>query len=175
MGMFDTITIKDTKDNRIELPWTSEMCELNLHTKIPEFQTKDLISCMANYSIVDGRLLLQRSGERWEDQNYHGNLSLYTYVQDQNPGKYDCWVEFRAIFTNGQLERYELVNFEKSDNTNRINSENEYIRLIQIINAKWYNKYLFHTTPWRWLRRWVWYEFWVRAGDFCRRMSYLTW
>ena len=140
MGMYDTITVKD------KLPWTDEMWEEGLPNNCNEFQIKGLIEGLANYKIENGKLLLQkfkevklvdtetcngwssalqRSGEYWEDQNYHGKLSFYDYVPNEKIGNNDCWVEFTATFTNGQIDKIEVSKFEKNDNTERIEKWNE--------------------------------------------------
>jgi len=167
MGMYDTITVKD------KLPWTDEMWEEGLPNACEYFQTKDLARGLANYKIENGRLLLQQSEKEWEDQNYHGKLSFYDYKQNDKPGNNDCWVEFTATLTKGQVDKIEVTKFEKTDNTERIKSWEILAEELIRNNNRWTNKYFNHTKPVRWFRRWVWFEFWHRAGQFCEKMRWL--
>ena len=47
--------------------------------------------------------------------------------------KWDCWIEFKAIFSNGIVDRYELVEFKKTDNTERLKQEKEWKEKICIV------------------------------------------
>ena len=189
MGMYDILTVKD------KLPWTDEMWEEGLPIECTEFQTKGLDECMSNYKIENGRLLVQkfkaqkwvdpepnneynfghfeRSGEYWEDTNYHGKLDFYDYVPNDRPGYNDCWIEFTATFTNGQVDKIEVARFEKTSNAERLETVKALSAEILRNRNRWSNKYFNHTAPIRWVRRWVWYEFWYRAGQLCNKMSQL--
>ena len=186
--MYDIITVKD------KLPWTDEMWEEGLPNACTEFQTKGLDDSMSNYKIENGRLLLQkfkevkqvnvetcngqsstlqRFGEYWEDTNYHGKLSFYDYKPNDTPGNNDCWIEFTTTFTNGQVDKIEVANFEKTNNTTRLETIKELSEEIYRNRNRWSNKYFNHTAPVRWFRRWVWYEFWYQLGRICEKMRFL--
>jgi len=189
MGMYDIITVKD------KLPWTDEVWEEGLPNACTEFQTKGLNESISNYKIENGRLLLQkfkvhkwadsepgsehsfgrleRSGEYWEDTNYHGKLSFYDYKPNDVPGNNDCWIEFTATFTNGQVDKIEVANFEKTSNTTRLETIKELSEEIYRNRNRWSNKYFNHTAPVRWFRMRVWNEFWYRASLFCDKMRLL--
>ena len=188
MGMYDIITVKD------KLPWTDDMWAEGLPNACTEFQTKDLMESLANYKIENGRLFiqkykevkqvgmetcngwgstLQRTGEYWEDTNYHGKLSFYDYKSNNKPGNNDCWIEFTTTFTNGQVDRIEVSNFEKNDNTDRIKSTLAFAEELARQNNRWSNKYFNHTAPVRWFRMRVWNAFWYNASLFCEKMRYL--
>jgi len=186
--MYDYIIVKD------KLPWTDDMWAEGLPNTCTEFQTRDLIEGLAKYKIENGRLLLQKfkdvkqinietcnglisslepTGEYWEDQNYHGKLKFYDYVVNEKIGNNDCWIEFTAIFTNGQVDKIEVFKFEKTDNTDRIKEQNAFVEIMRQDRDRWINKYFNHTKPVIWFRRWVWYEFWYKVGQFCEKMRFL--
>jgi len=188
MGMYDTVIVKD------KLPWTDEMWEEGLPNACTEFQTKGLSDILANYKIENGRLLLQkfkdvklvdsemcngwgstlqRTGEYWEDTNYHGELSFYDYIPNDVPGNNDCWIEFTAKFTSGQVDKIEVAGFEKTSNTTRLETIKTIAEEIYRNRNRWSNKYFNHTAPVRWFRLRVWNEFWYRASQFCDKMRLL--
>ena len=165
--MYDIVIVKD------KLPWTDEMWEEGLPNACTEFQTKGLDSYLATYKIENGRLLLLKDKKDWEDQNYHGKLEFYDYVPNDKPGNNDCWIEFAAMFTNGQVEKIEVINFTKTNNTTRIEALNALTEEITRNRNRWINKYFNHTAPVSWFRRRVWNEFWYVAGQFCEKMRLL--
>jgi hypothetical protein len=165
MGMYDIITVKD------KLPWTDEMWEEGLPNKCTSFQAKGLIECLANYKIENGRLLLQESEKKWTDQNYHGKLSFYDYAPNDKLGNNDCWIEFVATFTNGQVDKIEVSKFEKNDNTERIEKWNQVLSEMLHERKRWINRFFFHTKPVRWTRRRI-HEALYYIGDFFTRLSY---
>jgi len=164
MGMYDIITVKD------KLPWTDEMWEEGLPDACTEFQTKGLDDSMSNYKIENGRLLLQVQEGGWVDTNYHGELSFYDYKPNDQPGNNDCWIEFTAKFTNGQVDKIEVTNFEKTSNTTRIETIKVLAEEIIRNRNRWSNKYFNHTAPVCWFRRRVWDGFWYNAAQFCEKM-----
>lgn len=115
MGMFDDI--------RCEVPLPDGW-------EHPSFQTKSLDCEMALYRITaDGRLErevfelepdgppgphpffkdwkdhqpMKRANERWEPQEFHGDLFFYSYAGDINGPDGIEWHEYRARFTEGRL------------------------------------------------------------------------
>jgi hypothetical protein len=56
-------------------------------------------------------------------------------------GKYDCMIEFCATYNKGQLEKIELVEFEKTDNTPRKERDLAWRKEADRIRNAWYNKY----------------------------------
>jgi hypothetical protein len=189
MGMYDIIIIKD------KLPWSDDMWAEGLPNRCAEFQTRDLDNCLFTYKLENSRLLLQkfkeekwvnpepdneysfgrlqRTGEYWEDTNYHGKLKFYDYVTNEKIGNNDCWIEFTATFTNGQADKIEVFKFEKTDNTSRIKDQNAFVEIMRRDRDRWINKYFNYTKPVSWFRRWVWYEFWYKVGQFCEKMRLL--
>lgn len=189
MGMFDTISVSDA------LPFTAEMKELGLDINNYQFQTKSLDSLMDSYIIQGGKLFIQKyKNEHWieGDKNakkftdrfgriereepylepvlHHGEIYFYDYKESvQN--KWDCWVEFKAVFTSGVVDRYELVEFRKTDNTERLESQKKYLEEIKEQENKWYNKYFLYTKPVRWFGHRVWYRGWHRLGNVCHNLS----
>lgn len=159
MGMFDTIAVAE------KLPITQEMIDLGLEEKLQEFQSKDLNCCLDLYFMQNGRLFVEKYKEtKWiegdkkaksifarlghmerndpyqEDTNFHGKVNFYNYIMDA-AGKYDCMIEFCATYNKGQLEKIELVEFEKTDNTPRKERDLAWRKEAERIKNAWYNKY----------------------------------
>ena len=189
MGMFDTISISDA------LPFNTDMKELGLDINNYQFQTKSLDCLMDNYIIQGGKLFIQKyKTEQWVEGSkdtksflhgmgyikredpylelvpYHGELYFYDY-KDSVQSKWDCWLEFKAVFTNGTVDRYELVEFKKTDNTERLESQKKLLEEIKEQESKWFNKYFFYTKPVRWFGHRVWYRGWHRLGNICHNLS----
>lgn len=187
--MFDDISISD------QLPYTQEMKDLGLDNNVHTWQTKDLINCLVKYYIQGGRLFLQKyKHEEWVEGNknsdsfadsighlnrsdpylepvaHHGEVYFYNYINDVHD-KWDCWVEFKAIFTDGIVSRYELVKFEKTDNTERKKLHEDWKLKLQYDNSRWYNKYFFYTKAYRRFSR-LWYKLFTKIGDFFYYLSY---
>ena len=171
------------------------MKELGLDVNNYKFQTKDLNSFMDHYYIQGGKLFLEKyKSEEWvkgdesskdlfgklgymnkkepymEQVSYHGEIYFYEYVQSIRD-KWDCWIEFKAVFSNGAVDKYELVKFTKTDNADRLKKEQEFQDQIKKTTNKLSNRYFFNTKPVRWFNRKVWYRTWHRLGEFCYSMS----
>ena len=187
--MFDYISVSD------KLPFNQEMKDLGLDINNHVWQTKDLDNTLSTYDIQGNRLFehrykvnkfitgdpkagtyMDRMGHMERDELYyepiihHGEIYFYDYVNDVQ-GKWDCWIEFKAIFTNGCLDRYELVNFEKTDNTERKKLEENWKQKIQYQNSRWINKYLLHTKAYRKFSR-LWYRFFTAIGNFFQSLAF---
>lgn len=187
--MFDTLSISDS------LPYTQEMKDLGLDTNNRSWQTKNLENAMELYYIQGGRLFCQRfSKTQWiegdanaksvmdrfghlerecpylEPIYHHGEVYFYDFINDVD-NKWDVWVEFKAVFTNGTVDRYELVKFEKKDNEERKQHEKEWKAKLLAEENKWSNKYIFHTKPYRWIAR-QFYRVCYNLGEFFHNLSY---
>lgn len=188
--MFDTISISDT------LPYTQEMKDLGLDINNHSWQTKDLDNVLSQYFIQGGRLFLQKykidnwvngdpNGKSFLDKlgyldrkdtylepiYHHGEIYFYDSVRDVQD-KWDCWIEFKAVFTNGGLDRYTLVKFDKEDNAERIQLYKKFKDEMRERDSKWYNKYLFYTRPYRWFSRKVWYNSCISISGFFNKIAY---
>lgn len=180
--MFDNISISDA------LPFSQEMKDLGLDLNNHNWQTKDLDNCLNQYFIQGSRLFDQRykinefvDGEPMgyfkREEPYlapvyhHGEIYFYDFIRDVQD-KWDCWVEFKAIFTNGDLDRYELVKFEKTDNAERKQRQKEWQEQIDRENSIWVNKYFFHTKPVKWFGRKIWYRVCTAISKFFNKISY---
>lgn len=176
MGMFDTISISDA------LPYTQEMKDLGLDKNDHNWQTKDLENAMELYFIQGGRLYAQKYKKtEWiegdpkaksvmgrigklvtedpylEPVNHHGEIYFYDFKQDVD-NKWDCWIEFKVVFTNGTVDRYQLVEFSKTDNAERKQKDKEWQDAITKESNRWINKYFLYTKPVRWFSMRVWYR-----------------
>ena len=191
MGMFDTISISDP------LPFTEEMISLGLDINNHNWQTKDLHNAMETYFIQGGELFVEKfNKEVWVegDKNaehfldrmghlerqepylkkipFHGEIIFYDYAHDVD-GKWDCWVEFKAIFTNGSLQKIELVKFNKEDNSERLEREKKWKEQLEHSERVWYNKYFRHTKAYHWFAHRVWYSFFMNLGNLCHKISHI--
>lgn len=166
MGMFDNISVSD------KLPFNDEMVKLGLDKNVYSFQTKDLHCSLDTYFIQGGKLLEQKYKETtWiekkddlfggyfdkqepylVDTQYHGTLRFYHIQAVDN---LDCWIEYKARFTNGTLEDIELFDFHTTDNTESRKRLEEIFAQAALQRNKWYNKYIFDTSPWSKFRKLV--------------------
>jgi len=189
MGMFDDISVAES------LPYSDEMIALGLNTNDRSFQTKDLDCVMAKYYIQSRKLFI----EKYKKENYiegdkksknifdrigymdrqepyleevfhHGEIYFYDFIQDVD-GKYDCWVEFKAVFTKGELDTIELFKFSKEDNTERKEREREWAENIKKENSMWYNKFIFHTRGYVRVSRFIGRLFY-KLGSAMHKISY---
>lgn len=181
MGMYDDITIKQN------LPLPEELKTLNKNWSEYRFQTKDLDNCLLQYFIENDCLYeqvvereyiefteeekKQRKKKKeflpiWKDvietasyskkiEDFHGTLFFYTY--DEFDETEDYWVEFKAYFVYGKLDKIELHEFKKE--TSRKFSLKDWKEKLEKTNAhpwtifKKYASYL----GWRW--------FWKKVAD----------
>jgi hypothetical protein len=159
MGMFDNISVSD------KLPFNDEMVKLGLDKNVYSFQSKDLHCSLDTYFIQGGKLLEQKYKETtWiekkddlfggyldkqepylVDTQYHGTLNFYHIQAVDN---LDCWMEYNAVFTNGVMEKVELVKFKTTDNTESRKRIEAIFEEAKVRRNKWYNKYIFDTSPW---------------------------
>lgn len=71
----------------------------------PYFQTKDFDCVLDKYSIeIHGRLL--KNGSPFD---YTGIINFYTFEGGGKPGTMGRWFEYEAQFTDGWLDKLELV------------------------------------------------------------------
>jgi len=165
MGMFDTIQCSDA------MPFNDDMAALGLNVRDWSFQTKDLDNCMSEYVLQDGILYerkyketkwidpdplnkdkwhfghMEYTGEYLDDTKYHGVINMYDYRQDVMG--WDCYIEYAVTFTGGVVTNTELTKFTKEDSAPRIERNKELWDRLEAQEAKWYNKYIFHTRGWR--------------------------
>ena len=171
MGMFDTIQWGDN------LPFSEEMKEFGLDKNNWSFQTKDLDCCLDNYVVQDGNFFLQKyKNEKWiegdpkaksfldrmgsfertepylESEKVTNTIYMFEYRQDVL-GLWDCSVEFKVVFIDGKVQSTELFSFEKLSNAKRKQHELEWQQRYEYIKSRWYNRFIFHTTSYRWISR----------------------
>lgn len=122
MGLFDTIKVT----NEVELPefpgepeeigWQSKTVQS--HPRMDTFKIEDDVlkrrhvearerkgndSGMPKYEVTD---------ERWDDDEYHGEFTFYSsypsnrFMPDDREAE---WYEYKAKFTDGELENIERV------------------------------------------------------------------
>lgn len=87
------------------------------------WQTKDFNNSLDHYIITeDGRLLRDTLGKRisddWEELNYHGVIYFYDIIH--LPYGKRLWVEFKAYFCYGKLDKMEVVETYEYEQRERI-------------------------------------------------------
>ena len=189
MGMFDNISVSDS------LPFNDDMKELGIDKNNLVFQTKSLDCLMDSYIIQNNKLYIQKyKSEKWikgneasknifdrighlereepyyEEVNFHGEICFYEFLLNVKD-KWDCWVEYKAIFTQGNVTNISLFKFTKEDNSARLQREKEWQEEIQKENEKWINKYFLHLSIVRRVRRYLGTTL-NKLGNFLTRVSY---
>ena len=136
MGMFDYINCK------YPLPVPRELLDLNVDWSSKEFQTKDLENYLGNYVISEDGQLLEHIEEKeyipyteeerkakgakswdfWKDVvtknvydkkiEHHGTINFYTDVSITD--EEDAFVDFRAYFIYGKLDKIDFINMQKT-------------------------------------------------------------
>ena len=189
MGMFDDLSVADS------LPFSQEMKDLGLDKNTYVWQTKDLGSSMEYYTIQGGKLFVQKFKiNKWEEGDpkaknfmdrighlvreepymeevfHHGEVYFYDFKQDVQD-KWDCWIEFKATFTKGELSGIELVKFDKEDNSERLERDRKWREEFRKNENLWRNKYFLHTKAFCFFRVKVWYWFWQKVSDIAFRIK----
>jgi len=187
MGMFDIIQCSDA------MPFNDDMAALGLNVRDWSFQTKDLNDLMSEYVLQDGILYERKYKEtkwiepdplnkdKWhfghmdytdgylEDTKYHGVINMYDYRQDVMG--WDCYIEYAVTFTGGVVTNTELTKFTKEDSAPRIQQHNEVWDRLEAAAAKWYNKYIFYTPRYRFIRKYL-AKFLCTLGNYLLRLSF---
>lgn len=185
--MFDTVYVKRG------LPLNDELRQLSVDWSEMEFQTKDLENCLIEYVISADGLLLERVIEReyipyteeekkqkdrkswdiWKDviekSNelksicHHGILDFYTSVDHTEDESY--WIEFRAYFSYGTLDKIDLLRFNKQP-SGKLNMK----RWVEA--RKLEEKKLWNRTK-NFLNYFGWSKFWRKVSAMCYKISQL--
>jgi len=189
MGMFDTIIVKK------ELPLPEEVKHLKIDWNTHDFQTKDLENCMLEYVITEDDKLVEHivereyvefteeekkhkdhrkwnlwkdvivKEERYEDVNYHGTITFYTFHPFVDETQ-DFWIDFKAYFVYGKLDKIELLEFNKQKSHKITNKEIEEARKQR------------EKLPWNTFKRYAsyvgWRWFWNNASRWCYDASRTT-
>lgn len=154
-----------------------------------QFQTKDLDNCLLDYWISEDGELFEHVVEReyvpytkeekkklkgwnlWKDiiekgskdekVNHHGTLTFYTY--DEIDDDTSFWVEFKAYFVYGKLDKVESVEF-KLDKERKIN------------NKKWEEEHKKRAKhPWNVFKHYAsylgWRWFWRKVANLFYKLS----
>lgn len=170
MGMFDSIQCN------YPLPIPLEVVDIFPDLYDQEFQTKDLENLLEQYILnEDGELLRIHKKYEWKDDdsaflkgymevvsqkivpsNFHGVLNFYCYEtihEDKSSDKAkDISIDYLAKFTNGKIENIEILNYEITDATVRIIELKNTMKKYEELRKRWYNKYIFHTKLWKFIK-----------------------
>jgi len=188
MGLFDTLIVEE------DLPVTDDMKRLNIDTRLnlqrasnpkernfdemcEHFQTKDFDRCLATYYLKNKKLYVEKYKTQegkyepnLEEVPLHGTINFYTGINDIMD-MWDIWVEYKATFTHGNLDKIELVEFREKDNAERRNKEIKLKLQRDYERNLWYNKYIFNRKLWRKFEFKIWHNGWCKLSDFCQYMS----
>jgi hypothetical protein len=170
MGMFDSI------ECNYPLPLPLEVVDILPDPYDQEFQTKDLENLLDLYYLnEDGVLYWRKRKYEWKDDDnaylkgymdvveeevvptdFHGVLNFYCYEtvhEDESSDKAkDVTIDYLAKFTNGKLENIEVLSYEVRDATVRIIDLKNTMKKHEERRKRWYNKYIFHTKYWRFIK-----------------------
>jgi hypothetical protein len=186
MGMYDSVKVKQ------ELPLPEEI-KNKWDWKEHNFQTKDLDNYLGDYIINEYRELVEVVVEReyipytkeerkkldlkpwdlwkeikegpttYKNTEYHGALTFYTYESFDD--ETDFWVEFKAYFVYGKLDKIELTEFNKEESRKISNQRHE----------EEYKKQ--QKRPWNVFKRYAsylgWSWFWRNVSNLLYRFSEL--
>lgn len=176
MGMFDEIKIKHT------LPIPEELRNLNIDWGEVVFQTKDLENLMGEYLIEKNGLyerifereyvdfteeekkqnrknkkwfpiykdVIEKSSYHKKLDNFHGSINFYHY--DELNNEKDFMVDFIAHFIYGNLDRIELLNFEKFE-SRKINGEKWKLQMQEEAKKPW-NRFKYYANYLGWRSFW---------------------
>jgi len=180
--MFDSIVVKQN------LPMPEEIKDLK-DWKNYQFQTKDLDNCLLDYWISEDGELFEHVVEReyipyskeerkklkgwdlWKDViekssrdekiDYHGTLTFYTY--DELDEDTNFWIEIKAYFIYGKLDKIESVEF-------KLDKERK------AINKKWEEEYKKRSKhPWNVFKHYAsyvgWRWFWRKVSNGLYKLS----
>lgn len=185
MGMYDHLIVKQ------DLPLPEDLKSLKIDWKSHTFQTKDLDNCLLDYFISEEGFLYEHVVEReyvyyteeerkskkispwnlWKEViekssrdekiDFHGSLNFYTY--DQLDEDTDFWIDFKAYFVYGKLDKIEFLEF-KTDKERRAR------------NAKWEEEYKKEQKrPWNVFKHYAsylgWRWFWKKTSSFFYQLS----
>ena len=170
IGMFDSI------ECNYPLPFPLEVVDIMPDLYVQEFQTKDLENLLDLYYLnEDGILYWRKRKYEWKDDDnaflkgymdvveeeivptdFHGVLNFYCYETvekdlENNQAK-DVTIDYLAKFTNGKLENIEVLSYEIIDATVRIIDLKNTMRKHEERRKRWYNKYIFYTKGWRFIK-----------------------
>ena len=141
-----------------------------------EFQTKDLENLLDDYYLnEDGILYWRKRKYEWKDDDnaflkgymdvveeevvptdFHGVLNFYfyetVYQNEFDVLAKDVTIDYLAKFTNGKLENIEVLSYEITDATVRITDLKNTMKKHEERRNRWYNKYIFYTKSWRFIK-----------------------
>lgn len=136
MGMFDIVSFEDVEKHFDLINWGDQKLDSDIVDKIKKqnnFQTKCLDNYLGNYIITtDGYLKsqhfeeyehindedspikfrIQRKGEYWMDENFHGFIVIYNgYPAEKDDVEF--YINLKLKFTDGKLVAIECFEIEK--------------------------------------------------------------
>ena len=179
--MFDSIYVKR------KLPLNKELKGLDIKWSELEFQTKDLDNYLGKYTITKTGKLVENIREleyvhyteeekksknrrAWDlykdvknakeydkDVKHHGVIILYSSVDYTDEEEF--WVEFKAFFTHGKLDKMELFKCERQKSRTIYHKEWEDKRKLE-------DKKIWNRTK-RILRYIGWGWFWRKMSKYC--------
>lgn len=155
------------------LPLPLEVVDILPDIYEQEFQTKDFENLLEGYILnEDGELLRIQKEYEWKDDdeaflkgymevvneeivpsNFHGIVNFYCYerIEENNKAK-DISIDYLAKFTDGKLQNIEVLSYEITDATGRVFALKQVIEEANIKSNRWYNKYIFRTKIWKFIK-----------------------
>ena len=93
-----------------------------------DFQTKSLENSLFDYKVYKQHLFLKKSKEDkqgWDKVCYTGEITFYNLFREESEVAY--WASFRFTFSQGKVDKKELITFELHQPQPTQNEEEEWV------------------------------------------------
>ena len=77
-----------------------------------DYQTKSLENFLSQYKVYRQKLFIKKDKD-WGKDTYTGKINFYTSFSDKDDNSW--WCEFNFYFTDGVLDKKELIKFEMQE------------------------------------------------------------
>ena len=77
-----------------------------------DYQTKSLENFLSQYKVYRQKLFIKKDKD-WVKDTYNGKINFYTSFSDKDDNSW--WSEFNFYFTDGVLDKKELIKFEMQE------------------------------------------------------------
>ena len=77
-----------------------------------DYQTKSLENFLSQYKVYRQKLFIKKDKD-WVKDTYTGKINFYTSFSDKDDNSW--WSEFNFYFTDGVLDKKELIKFEMQE------------------------------------------------------------
>ena len=106
MGMFDDIIVPKSYLKGLLTKDQEKFIKNN------DYQTKSLENFLSQYKVYRQKLFIKKDKD-WVKDTYTGKINFYTSFSDKDDNSW--WSEFNFYFTDGVLDKKELIKFEMQE------------------------------------------------------------